>query len=172
MQQGNCNAPSTFQQAMNSIFSEYIRILLHAYLDDLFIYSNLVQEHQKHLGLVFKKLRLRKHELYLREEKCKLFAAKVNCLGHMIDKKGLHIDANKMAKIWICDWNRPHNFKDIQRFLGLVQYLAHFLPDITSYTGPLASMMVNGTPFYWKPLHEKCFQISLFSRNRQSTCAI
>ena len=62
-----------------------------------------------------------------------------------------------MAKIH--DWNRPHNFKDIQRFLGHVQYLAHFLPDITLYTGPLARMTTNGTPFYWKPLHEKCFQI-------------
>ena len=74
--------------------------------------------------MVFKKLR--EHELYLRKEKCELFAAKVNCLGHMIDEKGLHTDTDKMAKI--CDWNRPHNFKDVQRFLGLVQYLAHFLP--------------------------------------------
>jgi len=130
MQQGDCNTPSTFQQAMNSIFHEYIRIFLHAYLDDLFVYSNLVQEHQKHLGLVFKKLK--EHKLYLREEKCELFMTKVNCLGHMIDEKGLHMDADKMAKI--CDWSRPCNFKDIQRFLGLVQYLAHFLPDITSYT--------------------------------------
>jgi len=155
MQQGNCNMPSMFQRTMNSVFHEYIRIFLHMYLDNLFICSNLVQEHQKHLGMVFKKLR--EHELYLREEKCKLFTAKVNCLGHMIDEKGLHANANKMAKIR--DWNRLCNFKDIQRFLGLVQYLAHFLPDITSYTGPLASMTMNGTPFYWKPLHKKCFQM-------------
>ena len=105
MQQGNCNVPSTFQCAMNSIFCEYIGIFLHTYLDNLFVYSNLVQEHQKHLGMVFKKLR--EHELYLREEKCELFVAKVNCLGHMIDEKGLHVDADK----------------------------------------------------YWKPLHEKCFQM-------------
>jgi len=128
---------------------------LHVYLDDIFRYSNSVQEHQKHLGMVFRKLR--EHELYLREEKCELFVAKVNCLGHMIDEKGLHADAEKMAKIH--DWNRPCNFKDIQRFLGLIQYLAHFLPDITSYTGPWVSMTMNGTPFYWKPLHKKCFQM-------------
>ena len=54
MQQGNCNMPSIFQCTMNSIFCEYIRIFLHVYLDDLFIYSNLVQEHQKHLGMVFR----------------------------------------------------------------------------------------------------------------------
>ena len=110
-----------------------------ACLDNLFVYSNSVQEHQKHLGLVFKKLR--EYEHYLREEKCKLFTDKVNCLGHMIDKKGLHTDADKMAKIH--NWSRPCNYKDIQRFLGLVQYLAHFLPDITSYTSPLAGMYNN-----------------------------
>jgi len=126
MQQGDCNVPSTFQCTINSIFHEYIGIFLHAYLDDLFVYSNSVQEHQKHLGMVFRKLR--EHELYLREEKCELFTAKVNCLGHMIDEKGLHVDTNKMAKIR--DWNRLHNFKDVQRFLGLIQYLAHFLQEM------------------------------------------
>jgi hypothetical protein len=155
MQQGDCNAPSTFQRAMNSIFREYIGIFLHAYLDDLFVYSNSVQEHQRHLGLVF--ARLREHEFYLREDKCELFADKVDCLGHMIDEKGLHVDADKMAKIR--EWNRPRNFNDVQRFLGLVQYLAHFLPDISAYTSPLAGMMLNGTSFSWRPLHEKCFQM-------------
>ena len=46
MQQGNYNVPS--------IFHEHIKIFLHTYLDSLFVYSNSVQEHQKHLGLVFK----------------------------------------------------------------------------------------------------------------------
>jgi len=96
MQQGDCNVPSMFQHAMNSIFCEYIGIFLHMYLDDLFVYSNSVQEHQKHLGMVFKKLR--EHKLYLREEKRELYVAKVNCLGHMIDEKGLHADADKWPR--------------------------------------------------------------------------
>ena len=104
----------------------------------------MVQEHQKHLEMV--STWLCEHEFYLKQEKCKLFADKVECLGHMIDEKGLHADTDKMAKIW--EWNRPCNFNDIQRFLGLVQYLVHFLPDIMAYTGPLACMTMNGTPFY------------------------
>ena len=140
---------------MNSIFRDYSGIFLHAYLDNLFIYSNSVQEHHRDLGLVF--AHLRKHEFYLREDKCALFMDKVDCLGHMVDKKGLHADTDKMAKIR--DWNRPQNYNDVQRFLGLVKYLAHFLPDISAYTGPLAGMTMNGTSFYWKPIHEKCFQM-------------
>lgn len=75
----------------------------------------------------------------------------------MIDEKGLHMDANKMSKIH--EWNHPWNINDVQWFLGLVQYLAHFLPDISAYTSPLAGMMVNGMSFYWRLLHEKCFQM-------------
>jgi hypothetical protein len=81
-----------------------------------------VQEHQRHLELVF--AWLCKHEFYLKQEKCEQFMDKVECLGHMIDEKGLHADGDKMAKIW--EWNRPHNFNDVQRFLGLIQYLAHY----------------------------------------------
>jgi hypothetical protein len=47
----------------------------------------------------------------------------------------------------------------MQRFLGLIQYLAHFLPDISVYNSPLAAMTKNGWPFYWHPLHDTCFQM-------------
>ena len=54
-------------------------------------------------------------------------------------------------------WHMPKNLKEVQRFLGLVQYLAHFMPDITAYTGPLSAICRNRQPFYWKPLHKACF---------------
>jgi hypothetical protein len=154
MQQGDCNAPSTFQRSMNTIFHDYIGIFMHTYLDDLFIYSDTIEEHQIHLELVF--AQLCKHEFYLRKDKCKLYADSIDCLGHRIDDKGLHADTDKMVKIR--EWNTPHNFNNVQRFLGLVQYLAHFLLDVMAYTSPLASITANGTPFSWRPIHEKFFQ--------------
>ena len=38
----------------------------------------------------------------------------------------------------IHEWKRPRMFNDMQRFLGLVQYLAHYMPDISAYTTPLS----------------------------------
>jgi hypothetical protein len=154
MQQGDCNAPSMFQRSMNTIFHDYIGIFMHTYLDDLFVYSDMIEGHQIHLEMVF--VQLCKHEFYLRKDKCELYTDSIDCLGHRIDDKGLHADANKMAKIR--EWNTPCNFNDVQRFLGLVQYLAHFLPDVMAYTSSLASITANGTPFSWRPIHEKCFQ--------------
>ena len=153
MQQGDCNAPGTFQRLMTVIFRDAIGIRVHVYLDDLFVFSYTLEDHERDLEYVFQKLR--ENQLYLEKAKCDLYSASMDCLGHLIDDRGLHADADKMGRIR--NWRTPRNHKEVQRFLGLVQYLAHFMPDITAYTGPLSAICRNGQPFYWKPLHEACF---------------
>src|SRR6202041_4143918 len=56
----------------------------------------------------------------------------------------------------VCEWRTPRSKHDVQHFLRLVQYLAHFMPDVSAYTGPLAAIQKNGHPFLWKPLHQVC----------------
>ena len=53
VQQGDCNTPATFQRLMISIFRDVIRKFLHVYLDDIFVFSNTVEEYQKHLRVIF-----------------------------------------------------------------------------------------------------------------------
>jgi hypothetical protein len=102
-------------------------------------------------------MKLQTHHFYLKLEKCQLYAESIDCLGHIIDSHGIHTDMDKMHCIQ--DWRQPHNYNDVQKILGLVQYLSHFLPDISSYTTPLLSMMAGGNAFIWRPLHGKCFQM-------------
>ena len=53
VQQGDCNAPATFQRLMTLIFRDVIGRFLHVYLDNIFIYSDSIEEHEKYLKLVF-----------------------------------------------------------------------------------------------------------------------
>jgi hypothetical protein len=55
--------------------------------------------------------------------------------------------------------NTPRNYNDVQRFAGLVNYISNFLPNVTAYTGPLMSMTQNGALFFWRPIHDKCFEM-------------
>ena len=98
--------------------------------------------------------KLRENHLFLEIAKCDLYSTSMDCLGHLINDRGLHADADKM--VHMCNWCIPQNLKEVQRFLDLIQYLVHFMPDITTYTGPLSAICRNGQPFYWKPLHEAC----------------
>ena len=154
MQMGDCNAPSTFQRLMTTIFRDWISRFVHVYLDDIFIYLRSIEEHEKHLGIVFQ--RLRDHHLFLSKSKVDFYSKRLECPSHVIDDQGIHTDADKMQRIH--EWRHPKTFNDIPRFLGLVQYLAHYMPDISTYTTPLLGCVRNGHPFEWMPLLEKCFE--------------
>ena len=154
MQQGDCNAPATFQRLMTTIFRDFIGRFVHIYLDDIFVYSDSIEDHERHLRIVFDKLR--EVKLYLSKAKCDLYSKRMDCLGHIIDDRGLHADADKMERIR--SWRPPRSYHEVQRFLGLVNYLAPFMPDVTGYTTPLSDMEHNDRPFVWRPLHQTCFE--------------
>ena len=58
----------------------------------------------------------------------------------------------------IREWRIPQNYNEVQKFLGLVQYLALYMPDIMAYTTPLSGSEQNNQTFQWTPLLDKCFQ--------------
>ncbi len=147
--------PATFQRLMTSIFQDVIGVYMHVYLDDIFVYSDSMEKQERHLHVIFNWLC--EQELYLKWKKCELYTAKIDCLGHIINDKGLHADGDKLA--WIREWRTPQSYNDIQQFVGLVQYLATFLPDILAYTGPLLGMTQNGNSFNWHPIHQHCFDM-------------
>ena len=88
--------------------------------------------------------------------KLDLFSDKTNCLGHVIDDNGIHTELDKMLQIR--EWRIPQNYNEVQKFLGLVQYLALYMPDITTYTTPLSGLAQNNRTFQWTPLLDKCSQ--------------
>src|ERR1700683_2761257 len=83
MQQGDCNAPVTFQRLMTIIFRDFIGKFVHVYLDDIFVFSDSIKDHEKHFRLVFDELRFA--QLYLEESKLNLYSKQMDCLGHIID---------------------------------------------------------------------------------------
>ncbi len=155
MQQGDCNASATFQRLMTSIFQDVIGTFMHVYIDDIFVFSDSIEEHQEHLRIIFD--RLREQTLYLKWKKCELYANRIECLGYIIDDMGLHADEDKLTHIM--EWRTPQSYHDIQHFVGLVQYLSTFLPDITAYTGLLLAITQNGNAFNWRPIHQRCFDM-------------
>ena len=143
MQQGDCNAPTTFQHLMTMIFRDHIGCFVYVYLDDIFIYSDTLEEHELHLQIVFELLEVA--DFHLEQEKCNLYAKKLNCLDHIIDRRGVHADRDKMS--WIHNWRTLKFLNKVQQFIGRVEYLAQFMPDVSVYAMPLTGIQRNGHPF-------------------------
>ena len=153
IQQGDCNAPATFQRLMTRIFRRYIGKFVYIYLDDIFIFSYSLEDHESHLDTVFSILREQK--LYLSAKKVDLYSERMDCLGHLIDRRGLHADGDKMKSVR--HWPKPRDYNDVQKFLGMINYLSQFMPDVSVFTSPLSGMS-RMKVWRWTPLHEKCFE--------------
>ena len=74
------------------------------------MFSNTLEEHERHLRLVLDALT--KAEFYLECEKCDMYTEKLDCLRHMINECGVHADTDKMARIH--EWRKPHNLNKVQ----------------------------------------------------------
>ncbi|KAL0545180.1 hypothetical protein IC582_020327 [Cucumis melo] len=65
---GPTNAPATFYTLMNQVFHEYLDKFVVVYLDDIVVYSTIMEEHRDHLQKVFQQLK--ENQLYVKREKC------------------------------------------------------------------------------------------------------
>ncbi|WJZ95434.1 hypothetical protein VitviT2T_014205 [Vitis vinifera] len=54
---GLTNAPTTFCNLMNDVLFDYLDAFVVVYLDDIVVYSKTLTKHEKHLRLVFQRLR-------------------------------------------------------------------------------------------------------------------
>ena len=137
---GPTNAPMFFQQSMEIIFGDLDFVTV--YLDDISILSNTLQQHKEHLTIVFELLK--KHNIKLRIDKCLWGVKETEYLGFIVDKRGIKCKAKYVQKIM--DVPRPKTKTQLKRFLGLVQFLHQFLPQIHNYISTLSALTSNTKP--------------------------
>ncbi len=53
---GLTNTPTIFQHLMNDVFCEYLDDFVIYYIDDIFIFSKNMEDHERHVHLVLEKL--------------------------------------------------------------------------------------------------------------------
>ncbi|GBG74406.1 hypothetical protein CBR_g18817 [Chara braunii] len=149
-----CNAPCTFQHAMNKIFHEYLDKFIVVYLDDILIFSRTVEEHAEHLKIVLGLLR--QHQYKVNLEKCEFGRTKILYLGREISADGLRPDDAKVASIR--DWPRPQTVIEVRSFLGMTGYYRPFVKNYSTIASPLADLTRLHTPWEWTEECEAAFR--------------
>ncbi|XP_022875701.1 uncharacterized protein LOC111394166 [Olea europaea var. sylvestris] len=94
---GLCNAPSTFQATMNSIFKPFLCKFVLVFFEDILVYSRSWEVHVEHIRVVFKILH--NQQFFLKRSKCAFGQTKVDYLGHIISNDGVQVDESKIAAI-------------------------------------------------------------------------
>ncbi|XP_062007107.1 uncharacterized mitochondrial protein AtMg00860-like [Rosa rugosa] len=96
-------------------------------------YSPTLDEHLRHLQLVFEKLQ--QHSLKVKESKCCFGVKQVEYLGHIISAEAVAVDLSKIE--CIKNWPKPKTLKGLRGFLGLVGYYRKYVRHFGSIAKPL-----------------------------------
>ncbi|CAI7930686.1 unnamed protein product [Closterium sp. NIES-54] len=142
---GLTNAPATFQMTMNEAFRPLFDKCVIVYLDDIIVYTRDKQQHFADLEAVFTVLD--EYRLLTKGSKCEFFQDRLYFFGHVISEARVEIDPKKLDTVKV--WHPSSNITELQSFLGFVNYVRRFVPDMARLTAPLTDLVQKGVPFTW-----------------------
>jgi hypothetical protein len=149
---GLSNAPATFQELMNTIFSKHLRKFVLVFFDDILIYSSDSEQHKHHLSIVLQILH--DHQLKAKLQKCTFGQASVEYLGHIISSQGVATDPTKIKDIM--ERKTPTTVKKLRGFLGLTCYYRRFIKGYAMVCQPLYQALKKDQ-FQWGQAQEAAF---------------
>jgi hypothetical protein len=151
---GLTNSPATFQTMMNDIFEEFISEgVVVVYLDDICIFTEPIDEHQKVTHRVLEPLE--KHKLYLQPDKCEFEKTTVEYLRVIISHNSVTMDLVKVAGV--VDWLKLTSKKEVQSFLGFTNFYQCFIKDFSEHARPLFDLTKNDAKWHWGKDEQSAF---------------
>lgn len=142
------NAPSEFQNIMNEIFNPYTTFSI-VYIDDVLIFSKSIDQHFKHL-YTFLNI-VKKHGLVVSAKKMQIFQTKIRFLGHNI-YQGTITPISRSIEFASKFPDEIKEKTQLQRFLGCLNYISDFLPNLRKTIQPLFQRLQKN-PIPWSGLH-------------------
>ena len=130
MPMGIKNAPAIHQCQVSTALQPFIGKICHVYLDNIVIWSDNLEDHTGNVQRILQTLEDAK--LYCNPKRTKLFCMEIHFLGHRISSRGIEADGGKADQIR--NWPTPRSATDVHSFLGLIRYLAVFLPNLAKFT--------------------------------------
>ena len=156
-------SPGIFQSFMSKILDNIEDVVV--YHDDILVMSPTIEAHNNTLRKVLSTLK--KAGIKLNSSKCSFYVDKVQYLGHIFSKDGVHPNPEKVRAI--LEAPAPNDLKQLQAFLGLCNYYSQFIPNFSAVLAPLYSLLKKDAKFHWGPAQRECFTIiKKFIQNKSS----
>ena len=141
---GITSAPEVFQLKMQQILSGLPGVV--CMMDDCLVFGTTQSEHDERLRNVLK--RLVDARVTLNADKCKFSVESVKFLGQYVDANGIRSDPDKVKAIQ--EMPAPQNVSDVRRFMGMVNHLGKFIPNLAELTEPLRNLLSKKNHWLWE----------------------
>lgn len=153
------NAAQTFQRFMNQVLRGLDFVF--GYLDDTLVASKDEDEHREHLRILFE--RLEEYGVTIHPAKCVFGVDSLDFLGHHISADGIRPTEEKVQTIQ--NFPTPNSVKQLQRFVGMVNYYNRFIPNLAQIFAPfhdhlalIQKLPKSKNKFFWTDECESAFK--------------
>ena len=145
------SAQEVFQNHMPELLVdvEGVKVII----DDLLLWGKDDEEHDARLKQVLTRARVVNFKF--NAKKCKI-KQDVPYVGHVLSTDGLKPDPEKIRAVK--EMKPPENAKELKTFLGFIQYLGKFMPNMATESAPLRELLEKNAAWHLDHLHEESFQ--------------
>ncbi|RDX88698.1 Retrovirus-related Pol polyprotein from transposon 17.6, partial [Mucuna pruriens] len=151
---GLCNAPSTFQCCMMSIFSDLLQDYMEVFMDDFTVYADSFEACLSNLSKVLK--RCIDTNLVLNFEKCHFMVTEGIVLGHLVSNRGIEVDKAKIDII--TSLPNPASVREVRSFLGHAGFYRRFIKNFSTLALPLSKLLQKDVQFNFDQPYIEAFQ--------------
>ena len=140
---GLCVSQDLFQQAVDRILARAPGFV--SIVDDVVLYGRDNTEHDKSM---LRLMQVAKEEgLVFNSKKCAIKTNEIVFFGSVYGKDDIKPDPNKIEDIR--NMPTPQDMEDLQRFNGVINYLAAYIPHFADKVSPLRELLKKYVPFVW-----------------------
>lgn len=143
-------APEYFVSKFEKILNGIENCISH--VDDILIYGKDSTEHDAALEVVLD--RLNKEGVTINKNKSCFGVEQVTYLGFVLSANGVSVDPERIRAI--VNYPRPENKTEVQRFLGMVNFVAKFIPNRSNILQPI-NVLTGSVEFVWEKIQENAF---------------
>lgn len=144
----NC-APEVFHAKLRQHLEDLEGV--DSFIDDIIVWGRTVDEHDRRLKCLLQ--RSKDIGIKFNREKCKFGVSEITYLGHKFDANGMRPDDSKVKAIREMPY--PSDRKALERFLGMVNYLAKFIPNYSESVNVLRSLLKKESEWSWEAQHSE-----------------
>ena len=137
-----------FQLKMDQILDQVDGVV--GIADDVAVYAKNDDEHNNILCNLMRVSA--ENGLVFNSDKCHIKCDSITFFGMKYDANGVHPDPEKVADLQRMP--TPTNKQELQTFLGFIQFLAPFVPNLSQKSAVLRDLLKKDTPFVWEPHHQ------------------
>lgn len=122
-------------------------------VDDILIHAPTMDLHDQTLNKVLDCIR--ESGLKLNKSKCKFRTSHVVYNGQLFTAEGMRPDPSKVEAIE--QLQPPKNVKEVRTIVGMVNYLARYVPNVSNIMQPIQELVKSDVLFTWNASQENAF---------------